>query len=49
MEETSLSKGMIYLIGIALKYYGPSGPGVDRSMIERKVAKFLEQFLYSWN
>jgi len=42
IEETSSDKKRIYSIGIALKYYNLSGPGVDFSMIRREVAKFLE-------
>lgn len=42
MEKTSSEKDRICLIGIALKYYDSSGPGVDRAMIEHEVAKFLE-------
>jgi len=42
IEETSLNKKRIYLIGMALKYYNPSGPGVDLAMIKQEVAKFLE-------
>ncbi|KAK4527450.1 hypothetical protein GAYE_SCF40G5372 [Galdieria yellowstonensis] len=42
IEETSLNKKRIYLIGMALKYYNPSGPGVDLAMIKQEFAKFLE-------
>jgi hypothetical protein len=42
LEETSSNKKRIYLIGIALKYYHRSDPGVDRAMIGHEVAKFLE-------
>jgi hypothetical protein len=37
-----LNKKRIYLIGMALKYYNPSGSGVDLAMMKQEFAKFLE-------